>query len=78
MIKKNIYRFKKEGIKKKAHLINEVRSKILKTVLTSASVKASNKLLAYALKTKKKNKKKSISFQTTLCMETGHYKSRVN
>lgn len=78
MIKKNIYRFKKEGIKKKNHLVNEIRSKIIKTVLTSASIKASSKLVAYALKTKKKNKKKSISFQTTLCMETGHYKSRVN
>jgi len=78
LIKKNIFRFKKEGIKKKKHLINEMRSMIIKTAIKSGSVKASSKLYAFMLRTKKINKRKSISYQTTLCMETGHYKSRLN
>lgn len=73
-----MFRFEKEGIKKKNHLVREIRCILLKSVMKSGCVRAGKKALAYALITKKKNKKKSIAYQTALCMETGHYNSRVN
>ena len=51
---------------------------MLKIVIKSGSIRAGKKAIAYSMLTNKKNKNKSISYQTTLCMETGHYKSRVN
>lgn len=71
-------RFKREGIKKKNYLKRELFTKMLKIVIKSGSIRAGKKAIAYAMLTNKKNKNKSISYQTTLCMETGHYKSRVN
>lgn len=78
MIKKKAQRFKKEYIKKKYHIQREFEKIFLKTIMYSHSIRVSKKLLAYSKKTKKKNKRKSVSYQTTLCMETGHYKSRIN
>jgi ribosomal protein S14 len=78
LLKKKFLRFKKEGIKKKEHIKKETERLLLRTILGSNSIRASKKILAYAKKTKKRNKKRSISYQTTLCMETGHYKSRIN
>lgn len=77
-MKKRTLRFKKESVKKAYHLKKEFEKIFLKTILTSSSIRAGKKVLAYAKKTKKKNKKKAVSYQTTLCMETGHYKSRIN
>ena len=77
MIKK-ILRFKKESIKKCNHVNKEFKNYFIKSLLYSGNIRAGKKILAYAIKTKKINKRKSISYQTTLCMETGHYKSRIN
>lgn len=78
MLKKKFLRFKKEGIKKKFEIQKETERILLRTILHSGSIRASKKILAYTKRSKKKKKKKSISYQTTLCMETGHYKSRIN
>jgi len=51
---------------------------VLRFIIKSESSRAGKKLLAYGLVSKKKNKKLSVSYQTTVCLETGHYKSRIN
>lgn len=71
-------RFKKEAVKKKYHIQKEFERVFLRTILFSKSIRAGKKLIAYSKKTKKKNRRKAVSYQTTLCMSTGHYKSRIN
>jgi len=78
LLKKKFLRFKKEGIKKKFEIKKETERLLIRVILNSGSIRASKKVLAYAKRSKKRKKKKSISYQTTLCMETGHYKSRIN
>jgi ribosomal protein S14 len=58
--------------------MRETTTRLLKIIMYSSSIRSSKKMLAYSKRTKKRNKKRSISYQTTLCMETGHYKSRIN
>lgn len=60
------------------HLRREFRTNILKFITKSESTRAGKKLLAYGMVSRRKSKKRAVSYQTTLCLETGHYKSRIN
>ena len=78
MLNKRKRRFIKENIKCCNYLKSEFSKIIFKFSKKSEYLKTGSKVLAYAFLSKRNNKKKSISYQTTLCLETGHYKSRIN
>lgn len=78
MIPKKIKKIKKEYLKKKKSLKLETRRIIYKFIKKSKTFRAGKCLLAHNLMTRKKKKKASIGFQTTVCLQTGHYKSRIN
>ena len=57
---------------------DEILKITLNFIKNSDHLRAKPRVLAYANLSKRKKKKNSVSYQTTLCLETGHYKSRIN
>lgn len=78
MLNKRKRRYIKEYLKNKNFLKDEILNFSLKFIKNSDHLRAKPRVLSYAKLAKRKGKKKSISYQTTLCLETGHYKSRIN
>jgi len=78
LLNKRKRRYIKEHIKNKNFLSDEILKITLNFIKNSDHLRAKPRVLAYANLSKRKKKKNSVSYQTTLCLETGHYKSRIN
>jgi ribosomal protein S14 len=78
MIKKKIKMLKVEYLKRSAFIKQEWQGLLLKFLLKNEDLRSSKYILARAHLMRKKKKKKSISYHTSFCVQTGHQKSRIN
>ena len=76
MLKHKI-QLKRELLKRKFFFKNLFLKKIQKFLIKSSLLKSSNRLFCFFNK-QKKHKKYSISYNTSICKRTGHFKSKIN
>jgi hypothetical protein len=78
LLEKKIKKIKKEYQKKRYILKKEYMVRSLNFILATSQVWYSKKILARHTRQLAVGKRRSKSYQTSVCILTGHYKSRIN